>query len=120
MSKGRKLFDGKDYKIVIEKLEQVWAIGGSDKEASFYANIDPSALSRFLKTHLAVSQRKDALKNKPILKARQEVVKGLDNNPEFSLKFLERKLPKEFCLKSKLEHTGDSDEPIKFVMEYKK
>jgi len=38
----------------------------------------------------------EALKLKPVFKARQEVVKGLEGNPEFSLKFLEKKLRKEF------------------------
>jgi hypothetical protein len=104
---GRKIFDGKDKAITIQKLEQVWGIGGSDKEASFYADISPAALSDFLKKNPDITERKEALKNKPILKARQEVVKGLDNNPEFSLKYLERKLQDEFAIKQKIEHSGE-------------
>jgi hypothetical protein len=97
---GRPLFGGKDPKIVLQKLEQVWGIGGSDAEAAFFADISPAALSDYLKKHPKISERKAALKNRPILKARQEVVKGLEDNPEFALKYLERKLPGEFSLKN--------------------
>ena len=96
---GRKLFDGKNEKEVIPKLEQVWSIGGTDKEACFYAEISPPALCRYLQKHPAVSERKEALKQGPILKARREVVTGLTGNPEFALRYLERKLPDEFGLK---------------------
>lgn len=108
MKIGRKLFDGKDFNIVIAKLEQVWSVGGSDKEASFYANIDPSALSRFLKSHPNISQRKQALLNNPNLKARFEMIKGMKDNPEFALKYVERKLPDEFAVKNRVEITGQN------------
>jgi hypothetical protein len=108
---GRKLFDGKNYDEVIRKLEQVWSIGGSDEEAAFFANIAKSSLCEFLKRSPLVSERKEALKNKTILKARQEVVKGLENNPEFSLKYLERKRRNEFALK--LENESKEEVSLK-------
>lgn len=101
---GRKLFDGKNPEIVLQQLEQVWSIGGSDKEASFYAGISPACLSDYLKNNPSIYERKIELKNKPILKARQEVIKGLDGNPEFALKFLERKMPDEFGAKQQVQH----------------
>lgn len=112
MGKGRKIFDGKGEAFILQKLEQVWGIGGSDAEAAFYAEISPAALSDYLKKHPAITERKEALKNKPILKARQEVVKGLENNPEFSLKYLERKISKEFALRTKHELTGEGGEEL--------
>ena len=109
---GRKIFDGKDPKIVIAKLEQGWGIGGTDREASFFADISPAALSDYLKKHPKITERKEALLNQPILKARQEVVKGLEGNPEFSLKYLERKLSKEFAPSQRIGLVGDEDKPI--------
>lgn len=109
---GRPLFDGKPEKDVIQKLEMVWSIGGSDKEASFFADISPAALSDYLKKHPEISERKNALLQKPILKARQEVIKGLDNNPEFALKYLERKLPDEFSIRTKTTISGDASNPL--------
>lgn len=97
--RGRKLFDGKNAEIVLQKLEKVFSIGGTDVEACFYAEISPSALYEYQKKNPAFLERKRALKQGPNLKARQEVVKGLDGNPELALKYLERKLPEEFGVK---------------------
>lgn len=103
---GRKLFDGKNVKIVIQKCEEVWSIGGSDAEAAFYADISTAALSDYLKKHSDVSERKDRLKEKTILKARREVVIGLNKNPDFSMKYLERKKSAEFGSKYTLNIKG--------------
>jgi hypothetical protein len=109
---GRKLFDGKNKDIVIQKLERVWAIRGSDVEAAYYAGISPASLCDFLKKNPEVSERKNALKNRPVLKAKEVIINGLDNNPEFSLKYLERVKPDEFGTKSKLEHVGKNGQPL--------
>jgi len=114
---GRKIFDGKNEKEVIPKLEQVWSIGGTDKEACFYAEISPPALCRYLQKHPVILERKEALLQKPILKARQELVKGLDGDPELALKYLERKLPKEFAVQQRLEHFGLHEGAIRIVYE---
>ena len=92
---GRKLFDGKSKEIVIQKLEEVWAIGGSDEEAAFYAGISKAALSDFLKKNIDISERKEALKEKPILKARQTVVRDLDD-PNGARWYLTKKRKLEF------------------------
>ncbi|MBT9144612.1 MAG: hypothetical protein DDT42_00454 [candidate division WS2 bacterium] len=100
---GRKLFDDKNEEIVLQKLEQVWGIGGSDKEAAFFGGISIRAYYDYLKKHSTISARKEALKNQPILKARQELVRGLSGNPELAFKYLERKLPDEFGLKGQVK-----------------
>jgi len=103
--KGRKYFDGKNPSEVIQKLIDVWAIGGSDGEASFYADISKAALSDLLKHYPALSERKVELKNKPVLKARKVVVDGLTDFDN-GLKYLERVRSDEFSVKTKTEHTG--------------
>ena len=50
------------------------------------------------------------MKAKPIFKARHELVKGLTDNPELALKFLERKLKSEFSTRT--ETTGKDGEAV--------
>ncbi len=91
------MFDGKDPIIVIQKLEMAWAVDASDAEASLYADISPAALSAYLKKHPKVSERKEALKNQPRLKAKITVVGALTSDSVIALKYLERRAPKEFA-----------------------
>ena len=80
----------------IHKLEEVFAIGGSDREACFYADISMGALYLYQDKHPEFIERKEALKERPILKARQTVVKALDN-PVDAQWYLTRKRKSEFA-----------------------
>jgi hypothetical protein len=86
---------------VINKLEEVFAIGGTDKEACFYADISHQTLYDYQEKHPEFVERKEALKQRPVLKARQTVVKALDN-PEDARWFLSRKMKKEFSERQEL------------------
>jgi len=90
----------------IRKLEEVFAIGGSDSEACFYADISKESLYAYCREHPEFTDRKEALKEKPILKARQTIVKALDD-PKDAQWFLERKRKNEFSVKQELEHSGE-------------
>lgn len=81
--------------VTLQKLEQIFAIGGTDTEACFYAGIAPSTLYNYQNEHPKYLERKEALKEQPILKARQTVVKALDL-PQHAHWYLERKKKKEF------------------------
>ena len=89
-------------KIVIGKLEEVFALGGNDDEACFYAGIAPETLYYFQKMNPYFAKRKAALKQRPILKARQTVVHAL-SEPDTARWFLERKRKNEFSLRT--EHS---------------
>ena len=93
---------------VIRKLEEVFALGGTDKEACFWADISPETLYSYQRTHPEFTERKEALKQQPILKARQTVVRSL-NNPRDAQWFLERK-SSEFKQKTDIT-TNDKDFP---------
>ena len=99
----------------ISKLEEVFAIGGSDEEACFYANIGKSTLYNYQQENPEFVERKEALKQRPVLKARQTIVKALDN-PEDARWFLARKMKKEFS--ERQEVTGADGE--KLVIEISK
>ncbi len=97
----------------IDKLEEVFALGGTDEEACFYAGIGKTTLYRYQEENPDFRERKEALKQTTILKARQTVVRSLDN-PDYAFKYLERKKKDEFSLRSEL--TGPEGEllsPIK-------
>lgn len=90
---------------IINKLKEAFAIGAGVEEACFYAEIDKGTYYNWIKDNEVLFNEFQRLKQKPILKARQEVVKGLEGNPEFSLKYLERKKKDEFSLRTETDIT---------------
>ncbi len=116
---GRKLFDGKDEILVVTKLEEAFAIGCTDDEACFYAEISRSALFRYMEEHEEFRNRRNALKQKPILKARKTLYDDL-GNPESAMWFLERKLKDEFSSKQIIDNkSGDAERLNEYRKELK-
>lgn len=85
----------------VRKLEMTASLDCTISEMCFYADISRDTYYRWMKENKELSDRLTALRTAPILKARQEVINGLTGNPEFALKYLERKLPNEFGIKHK-------------------
>lgn len=107
---GRKWFDGLDEAVVIAKCEEVWAFGGSDAEASYYAGISTSSLSRYLTAHPKQKEIRDALHEKPILLARQTVINKIPESYANAMDYLSRKRKQEFSTRSEL--TGAEGKPL--------
>jgi len=107
------------YAIVVRKLTDAFSIGCTVSEACLYAGISRDTYYRWVKNNKTLSDKFKQLLETPILKARQELVKGIDGNPELALKFLERKKKDEFSLRKEL--TGKDGEPIlnKIEVEFK-
>ena len=114
--------------IVLGKLETAFAYDMTDEEACHYAGINPTSLYDYQKEHEDFTQRKHALKNRPVMMARETLVKSLkdrkikvlDNkgnlveidvlaDPELALKYLERKKKDEFSTKMTVDHSGKID-----------
>ncbi|MBI1833361.1 MAG: hypothetical protein HYR90_00900 [Candidatus Andersenbacteria bacterium] len=93
---GRKWFDGKDEAVVLAKCKEVWAFGGNDAEAAFYAEVSKDSISRYLKAHDDVRELRDRLKEQPVLRARKTVVENL-SDPHIAFRYLERKRKDEFA-----------------------
>lgn len=81
--------------IVLQKLEEAFSLGCTDLEACLYANISKSTLYNYQNEHPDFLERKEELKEKPILKARTTVVNAL-KDPNHAFRYLERKKRKEF------------------------
>lgn len=111
-------------KDVLRDLKHAFSIGATDLEACFYAGIGKTALYDYQRKNPKYTEEKELLKEKTILKARQEVVKGLDGDPDFALKYLERKRKKEFGLglnvDGKVEHMHTIPNLIRQANEIKK
>jgi len=76
---------------VLNKLEEVFALGGTDQEACFYAGISHQTLYNYQEKNPSFVDRKEALKETPVLLARRTVNKSLAEDVNSAWKYLERK-----------------------------
>lgn len=96
---------------VLNKLEEVFALGGTDTEACMYADISPRTLYKYQEENPDFVQRKEALKEKPFLKARKTIVESL-NDPNHAFKFMERKKKAEFGQNVDVTSDGQALPPV--------
>lgn len=89
----------------VKKLEEAFAIDATVSEACFYADISRQTYYTWLEENPGFSDRFEALRNKPVLKARQTVVSSL-SDPVHAFRYLEKKRGDEFGTKSKVELSG--------------
>jgi len=90
----------------IQKLEEAFKMDCTDGEACLNADISTSTLYNYQNENPKFVDRKRLLKNTPVFRARKTVVRGLEQNESLALKYLERKVKKEFSPKSEIAVTG--------------
>ena len=78
-------------------------MGCTDLEACLFADISKTALYDYQQTHPEFAERKEKLKETPILLARTTVIRSL-NQPQSAQWYLERKKKNEFAQRN--EFTG--------------
>ncbi len=83
---------------LVSKLEHAYSIGCTDIEACLYAGISRPTLYNYQTAHPEFLERKEMLKQHPVLKARNTVVEDLDDT-ETAKWMLERKARHEFATK---------------------
>ena len=88
--------------VVIGKLETVFSLDGTVKEACFYAGINPDTYFEFMKKNPEYTERFEALRQRPVLKARETVVKEITKNYNNAMDYLSRKAKKEFSQRTEL------------------
>lgn len=81
--------------LVLGKLEYAFSMGCTDLEACLHADIHPDTLYEYQRKNPPFSERKQMLKTKLILKARETIAKNMDD-VKTAKWFLEKKLPNEF------------------------
>lgn len=87
----------------INKLEYVFALDWTVKEACFYAGISHETYYNWLEKTPWLVERFEALREKPVLLARESVIKHFTKNPEIALKYLERKKKTEFSTRQEID-----------------
>lgn len=80
---------------VLTKLEYAFSIGCTDEEAALFADINVRTLYRYCQENPEFSDRKETLKQSPVLKARDTIAKNL-HNPDVAKWVLEKKKRNEF------------------------
>lgn len=95
---------------VLEKLRQAFMYGASDEEACAYAEISAATLYNHQKANPEFLEWKNHLKQNPFMLARKTIVDHLNKDPEFALKYMERKRKAEFSPRT--EVTGAGGAPI--------
>lgn len=98
----------------VNKLEAAFALDATVEEACFYAEISAKTYYNWVERNPDLLQRFQAIRNKPVLAARQTVVNSLATDPQMAMRYLERKRPDEFRPQSKVEHSGkiESESPV--------
>lgn len=94
-----------------EKLEQVVSFDASIEEVCFYIDISKDTFYRWIKKDKKLAERLEALRQKPVLKARQTVVGSLDD-PNNAFRYLEKKKRKEFGQNFDITSDGEKIEGI--------
>ena len=96
---------------VVNKLEEAFAMGCTDLEACLFADISKQTLYNYQDAHPGFVDRKEELKETPVLKARQTILNNLED-PQNAKWYLERKKKDEFAQQVNSKHSGDKENPI--------
>lgn len=97
----------------LNKLEEAFSYGASDKEACFIANISPQTLYNYQKENPDFIERKEALKDMPKYAAKKNIVnKILNGDVPVSQWYAERKVKEEFSTRNDLNVSGEMTSKI--------
>lgn len=87
---------------VLAILREAFLLGCDDVEACALAGISPATLYNHQKNNAEFLEWKTTLKQNPFLLARRTIVENLRRDPEFAMRYMERKKFKEFGPKAHL------------------
>lgn len=93
---------------VLNKLEEVFALGGTDVEACFFAGISHQTLYSYQEKHPQFLERKRALKEQPVLKARRTINKAIEEDPTTAKWYVERR-DRDFNPKQEVDITSKGE-----------
>ena len=93
---------------VLSELKMAYSVDSTDKEACNLAGISEKTLYNYQNKNPDFLQQKQAWKAGVVLKAREQLVKSIENDGRLAFKYLERKLPQEFGSHSiRTRHGGE-------------
>ena len=92
----------------LQKLEEAFSNGATDKEAIFIANISSATFYAYCKDNPEFSERKEALKDMPKYRAKKNIVgKITDGDVPTSQWYVERKVKEEFSTRNDVNLSGE-------------
>jgi hypothetical protein len=94
----------------VKKLEEAFAIGADIRAACAYADISRQCYYNWIEADPKLQEKFDTLREKPILKAYNTIMKDLDK-PDTAKWLLERKRKKEFSTRTELTGEDGKDFP---------
>lgn len=105
--------------IMLEKLKVAFAMGFTDVEACLYCDLATSTLTDYCSKNPDFRELKEALKEKPKMKAKLVVLNSINNSEKENRKqtiddakwYLERKAKNEFGTRTEI--TGANGEPLR-------
>lgn len=80
----------------VKKLEEAFAIDASVEEACFYADISRETFYTWIKQNKQFSDRMDAMRQRPVLLARQTAIQKIPDSYGNAMDYLSRKRKDEF------------------------
>lgn len=98
---------------VVSKLEEAFALGCTDLEACFYADISKQTLYSYQHSHPEFVDRKEQLKERPVLLARKAVLQAIQSGEmpgnKIAFDYLTKRKREEFA--DRVENTGKNGGP---------
>lgn len=103
----------------LNKLNTAFARGASDLEACFYAGIGKTALYNYQKAHPEFAEKKEALRDSLIFKARGVVEDAIaEGDKDMAKWYLERKKKSEFTTRQEVTGADGSSLMSGVVVEF--
>ena len=103
---------------VVSKLEQAFALGCTDLEACLFADISKQTLYSYQHSHPEFVDRKERLKETPVLLARMSVLKSIESDEpackKIAFDYLTKRKRDEFA--DRVESTGKDGGPQEFAL----
>lgn len=92
--------------LTVKKLEEAFALGCTDVEACLYADISRQTLQNYQTKNPLFIDRKEQLKETPVLKARQSVISSLEDDSKLAMDYLKNKKSDEFNTSYKVDQSN--------------
>jgi len=90
---------------VVNKLEGAFALDATVEEACFYAGISRQTYYENIKKQPELADRFDGLRTRPVLLARQTVIKNISFDAGLAMEYLRRKRKVEFSDRTETDMT---------------
>lgn len=91
----------------VKKLEEAFALDSTIEEACYYADITKTTYYNWLEKNPELVDRFTALRNRPVLAARQTIWDNIKSDPKVAQWYLERKRKDEFSSKQEVQVSGE-------------